>query len=126
MKLNYFNAKDFSVKLKATIHKSGKLGFTRQTAEALGFEGKEESYIKFAYDEEDNKALYMVNGTANDGSSFRINKAGNYYYANTSVLFDKLGINYKGKTCIFDMIKIENEGLDLYKMTKRELNRKEA
>ena len=38
-------------------------------------------------------------------------------------MFDALGIDYANKTIIFDMIKLQEENSEVYKMTKRELDK---
>ena len=126
MNLRYYNASDFSEKLKVTVHHSGKLGFTRRTATALGFGKRENNYIIIATDEDSEGDLYMINCAIEDSAAFRVNKAGNYYYANTAALFDNIGIDYKNKetTIIFDIVKVKGEGQDLYKMNKRVIKRR--
>lgn len=128
MKLRYYNAANFSTKLKVTVHHTGKLGFTERTASALGFDGRERNSIIIATDEDNEGDLYMINCIEEDSASFRVNKAGNYYYANTSALFEEIGIDYKdrNKTIIFDLIKVKEQDLDIYKMNKRVLNKKEV
>ena len=58
-----------------------------------------------------------------DGDSFKVCKAGAYYYVNTKVMFDSLGIDYISKTIIFDIIKLQDTVNEVYKMIKRELER---
>lgn len=126
MKLRYFNADDYSTKLKVTVQHTGKLGFTRQTADTLGFGKRAENFIIIATDEESEGDLYLINGATTSEHPFRVNKAGDYYYANTAALFDEIGIDYKdtGITIIFDLIKIKDETLDIYKMNKRIIKKK--
>ena len=38
-------------------------------------------------------------------------------------MFDALGVDYSGKTIIYDMIKAQDGGGNVYKMIKRELER---
>ena len=38
-------------------------------------------------------------------------------------MFDALDIDYTNKTIIFDMIKLQEENSEVYKMTKRELDK---
>lgn len=126
MKLRYYNANEYSTKLKVTVQRTGKLGFTRQTADALGFSKKADNFIIIATDEESEGDLYLINGAPSGEHPFRVNKAGDYYYANTAALLDEIGIDYKdtSTTIIFDLIKVKDETLDLYKMNKRIIKKK--
>lgn len=113
------SASKYTSKLKATVHTSGKLGFTEVTARELGFKEDTENFVQFAQDDENQDILYLINGAIDDGDSFRINKAGKYFYVNTKLLFDSLGVDYINNTVIFDMVKIKIGDKELYKMTSR-------
>lgn len=115
------SASRFISKLKATVHTSGKLGFSEVTAKELGLFNNEEHFVQFAQDTEDPSVLYLINGTADDGDSFKVCKSGAYFYINAKLMFDSLGVDYINKTIIYDMIKSSNEEGDVYRMTKREL-----
>lgn len=119
------SAKKFQTKLKATVHKSGKLGFADAAAKELGFASNAEPYVKFAVDEENPSILYLINVKEGDEDSFRVNKAGNYYYVNTRLMFDSLQIDYINETVIYDMIKVEGIENDVYRMNKRTTKRAE-
>ncbi|MCQ2050603.1 MAG: hypothetical protein MJY74_00120 [Bacteroidaceae bacterium] len=114
MGLKIFSAKKYSVKLKATIHASGKLGFTENTANF--FEICPGSGIKFANDE--NNKLFMIFCKEADDDCFAINKAGAYYYVNAKPLFDDLGFDYRNNSIIFDITKADNFE-NTYKLTIR-------
>jgi hypothetical protein len=121
MKLKFYKAADVASKAKATIHKTGKLGFSSETIGYLGIE--EGKYIKFAQNEEDENDvnLYAVLSDVQDEDCFRIHKSGNYYYVNTKGLFDSIGIEYFKKTIIYDIVKSEYEGAQIIKMNRREI-----
>lgn len=120
MELKILSAKEFVVKLKATIHSTGKLGFTEATAKELKL--TKQSGIKFATDNDNN--LYLINCRSYDEDSFRVLCTGNYFSVNAKVLFDNLGYDYKSKNIIFDMVKEKNDELEVYKLLKREKPRK--
>lgn len=108
MGLIIYNATDFEVRLKCTIHNSGKLGFTDATAKALKLSGNGDSVL-FASDENDAKQLYLIYNKTTVPGSFKINKAGAYFYVNAKGLFDKLGYNYKDQVIMFDMIECKSK-----------------
>lgn len=121
MKLNFFTASEYENKAKATVHKTGKIGFSTGAIDYLQI--SEKKFIKFAKNEDDeNDAnLYAIITSQNDENCFRIIKSGNYFYVNTKGLFDKLEIDYTKKTYIYDLIKIEIEGNEIIKMIRREI-----
>ncbi|MBS7120469.1 MAG: hypothetical protein KH117_05660 [Dysgonomonas sp.] len=126
MRIKILSAKDYDVKLKCTVHATGKLGFTEATSSRLEF--NEESAIKFGLDEEDEETLYLVNSKIKDEDSFSVNKIGDYYSVNAKTLFDNLGFDYTNNIISFDMIEVKsndfNEGEEVYKLIRKEKPRK--
>lgn len=122
----FYSAKQFSVKLKATIQATGKLGFTDETAKELGLSSQ--TYIKLGTDEDDPGVMYLVVLQEEDDDAFKVCKAGDYFYLPTSVLFMSLGYDFKSKTIIFDITRAKE--LDnkfngkVYKLNKRESDKK--
>ena len=117
MGFTIINASQFTIRLKATIHSSGKLGFTEVTARELGF--GDNSFVKFAQDNDDKTILYLINNTSQDDEAFRVCKAGRYFYINTKIMFDSLDVDYKSKTVIFDLVRVKVADGDVYKLNKR-------
>lgn len=111
----------FSVKLKATIQKTGRLGFTKETADVIGCH--KGINIKFARDTEDGNVFYMIIVPQGTSNSFEVCKAGQYYYVQTKLLFDSLSLDYKHTTIMFDMVRMYNLDTSLegcvYKLIKR-------
>ena len=126
MALKKFNANEYKVKLKATIHSSGKLGFTDATARVLGLDTS--GGIVFATEDgeqnEKEKPLYLICCKVFEDGAFKVTKAGNYFSVNAKGLFDSLGYDYKKNTIIFDMIQAKEEGENVYKLVKREKPKK--
>ena len=75
-----FNAKELTQKLKATVQRTGKLGFTAETLEVLNIH--QGTHIRIAEDTESKRILWMgvIQEPAND--AFPVNKAGTYFYVN--------------------------------------------
>ena len=125
--IRIIKTRDFNVKLKATIDSSGRHGFTSDTAVALSLSSA--SFAKFANDDEDDKALYLIISSSEDEDSFKVTKSGAYYYLPTSLMFDAFGYDYKRYNIMFDLVRIseldELLGGNVYKLNKRVLMRKE-
>ena len=102
MRFKILSAKQFAIKLKATIQASGRLGFTSETATALDF--KSGKFAKFAQEDE-NKSLYLIITDEGSEDAFSIRENGGYYYIATKVMFDTLGYNYENGNIMFDLIR---------------------
>ncbi len=117
---------DFNVKLKATIHSSGRLGFTADTANKLNL--SEHKYIKFAKDDEDENELFMVFVSNEDDDTFKVTRSGKYFYLPTTAMFQSFGYDFKKFNIMFDLVRMSD--LDeivngkVYKLNKRVLMRK--
>lgn len=122
MKLKYWKPTTTGI-VKATIHRSGKLGFSQAAINKL--EINESTYVKLAINESDVKDtnLYLKVVNELDGESLKVNKAGNYFYLSTRDFFNEYGIDYRKKKIIYDIVEMEYEGEKLFKLIKREKER---
>jgi|WetSurMetagenome_2_1015567.scaffolds.fasta_scaffold341310_1 hypothetical protein len=122
MKLKKITTRDSG---KATIHLSGKMGFSQSAIMKLHL--NESKYVSFALNDEDKKDqnLYMMIVNEKEDDTLKINKAGNYYYINARNIFEELNIDFKRKNVIFDIKEIEYEGENIYKLIRREIDRKQ-
>ena len=126
MAITILSAKNFAIKLKATIQASGRLGFTAETATALGLESGK--FAKFAKDDE-NGALYLIINNERSEDAFEIRLTSGYYYVPTKVMFDALGFNYENGNIMFDLVRKSSLDDDLqgqvYFMKQRPIKNKE-
>ncbi len=122
MALSVYSAKNYSTKLKVTVQKTGKLGFTADTANSLCL--TPESCIKIACDEEQADDLYMIVCNEPDEDGFKVGLNSGYYSLPTTLLLKELGLDYTHNTVIFDLSREpaldEEAGGKVYKMTKRQ------
>lgn len=126
MKIKFISPKLAEGNIKCTVHVTGKLGFSKQAIKQLNINSS--SYVKIGINEDDkNDAnLYMIIQKEKDNDTFKINKAGDYYYVNTRYLFDDLKIDYIRNKIIYDIQEIEISGMKIYKLNMRMLNRKKS
>lgn len=124
--ISIIKTSDFNVKLKATIHSSGRLGFTADTANRLKL--SEQTYIKFAKDDENDSDLFMIIVAEEDEDTFRVVRSGKYYYLPTTAMFQSFGYDFKKLNFMFDMVRMsdydEIVNGKVYKLNKRVLMRK--
>src|SRR5258708_24012722 len=122
MKIKFFNPENLDKNLKATVHKSGKMGFTIESARKMDLSAEKSMSIGINEDDEEDKNLYIVVNPSKQKDSFPILKAGNYYYVNTKPLFDSLKFDYLKKNISFELSedKIENMKVFIFKTTEKE------
>ena len=115
MELEILSAKEYNIKLKATIQASGKLGFTAPTAKFMNF--TPQGGIKFGRDSRGQ--LYLIYCSSCDEDTFKFYVSNGYYSVNTKVLFDNLGYDYANQSIAFDLIRVPDEKQEIYKMMQR-------
>lgn len=102
--MKILSAVEYSTKLRASVHASGRLGFSYEAAKSLGINGK--SSVKFGQDDDDPSVLYLIVPTEPNEECFPVKPSGPYYYVPTKTLFDALGVDYAGSTVIFDLVRM--------------------
>lgn len=116
----FFDATEYTSNLRCTIQKSGKIGFSDFTQKKLGINDKMSIKIGIDGTKEDYSHLLLQLLEVVETKAFKINKAGNYYYFNPKPLLDELGIQYKNRNIMYDMIVID-ENEKIYKLIKKEV-----
>lgn len=104
--------------IKASIHKTGKLGFSSAAQSFLNI--NEDTYFKIGFNDGDinDTNIYMVPALGNE-KAFKVSKAGDYYYINLKHIFDKRGIEYQSESNIYDIRKQNSSGVDYFVLIKR-------
>jgi hypothetical protein len=106
---------------KATVHKSGKLGFSSGAAKMMEFEVN--TYYRIATNAEDinDKNLYLMVGDKDTNDVFHVAKAGSYYYIRVKSLLEKLGVDYLNEKVTYDikMVKDSEGDLTYFKLERR-------
>ena len=126
MAIQILSAKKFAITLKVTIQKTGRLGFTDETAKALDLESGK--FATFAQDSENDSLYLIINNEANE-DAFDIRLSSGYYYISAKTLFDTLGFDYANNTIMFDLIRQSSLDDDLqgqvYLMKQRPIKNKD-
>lgn len=119
MKIKFFSLNDLDRNIKATVHKTGKIGFTVDAAKKLSLSVNCSLSIGMNEENTGDSNLYvMVHSTVETGA-FKVSKAGGYYYVNTKVLFDNLKIDYTNSAIVYDITEEDIDGQKIYKFKKR-------
>lgn len=118
---NMVNAKDFAVKkCKATIQKSGKLGFSAAAAELMQLQPSRSLLVS---DCQDGNLAMVVLPDASDVRAFAVRKSVNYYTVDLKMFFDQRAVDYHQTdyTIIYDIVQLPEKYMDrpVFKLTKR-------
>ena len=126
MAIQILSARKYATVLKVTIQKTGRLGFTDETAKALDLQSGK--FAKFAQDDE-NESLYLIIINEANEDAFEVRVSSGYYYIPAKTLFDALGFNYENSNIMFDLIRKPSLDDDLqgqvYFMKQRPTKNKE-
>jgi hypothetical protein len=119
MKFKFLTPKDNVGIVKATVHKTGKMGFSTGAIKVLGLD--KNKYFKLALNEDDENDtnLYLVLAKESDKDTFVTNKAGPYYYIKIKHVLDELGVDYKSETIIYDIREVKDSEVKCYKLSRR-------
>jgi hypothetical protein len=118
-KLRLYSAKGLEkTRPKATVHLSGKLGFNRSAANQLGLENGS-GLLLFIDDNSDNLTLYLQILPEANQDSFKVVRAGRYFYAPTRPFFDAIKLDYSSHTVIYDLQRVDVDGEFYFKMSGR-------
>jgi hypothetical protein len=101
----------------ASIHQTGRTGFSTDANKLMKLSG--DKYIRIARkkNEEEKDNLYLFVDSEETEGSFKIIKAGKYFYLNTTPLFDELKYNYKEVKYTYKIRKYDKEK-EIYLLTR--------
>ena len=94
MEIDFFKASELESNVKCTIHRNGRLGFNGNSIKFLKI--SEFKYVRIGkgIDYAEDGTLYMQLVSDKNLDGFSLSLAGGYYYANTRMLFEKLGFDF--------------------------------
>lgn len=120
IELDFFDSSSKFGIIKATVHKTGKLGFSSGASKFMDIENVNFFNIGLNKANADDKSLYLVSAKNETDKSFKVVKAGDYYYIFIKNILRELKVDYKNESVIYDIEEIANNGQQLFKLTRRE------
>ena len=120
MKVKFYNPAELDRNIKASIHNTGKLGFTFEAANKLKLSEFKSMLIGRNEEDPTDENLYVVINDARQEGAFNVNKAGKYYYINTKALFDTFQWDYTKYSIIFNITPSQYEGSEVYIFKKKQ------
>lgn len=124
MKFNFHKPNKGKSLSKATIHQTGKVGFSSEAEKAMKLSIGKSIKIGSNADDINDENLYAIVLNEKNEDAFSIMKAGKYFYLNTKNLLKDLKIDYLSEKIIFDIEEMEIEGTIIFKFNKRIINKK--
>lgn len=125
MKLKVMNPDNLDKNLKATVHKTGKLGFTIEAARKMGLTVNTGVMIAINDEDSNDDSLYLTVHSPAAENMFKASKAGDYHYISTKALFDTLKVDYKNESIVYDISQELINGATYYKLKRREIPKKD-
>lgn len=100
---------------KASIHKTGKIGFTIETAKHFGITA--EKSMELAINEEDPTDLnvYGIIRPPDDPNAYKIQKAGDYHSVNAKGFFESIKLDYVNTNINYTVSEINVDGTPVLK-----------
>tara|TARA_R100000789_G_scaffold73730_1_gene69351 strand:+ start:110 stop:481 length:372 start_codon:yes stop_codon:yes gene_type:complete len=120
VELEFFDSSSKYGVIKATVHKTGKLGFSSGASKYMNLEEMEHINIGFNKSNPDDNCLYIVETNEETDKTFKIVQAGEYYYVFIKNILKQLNIDYKNESVIYDIEKMTVDGSLVYKLCRRE------
>lgn len=101
---------------KASIHKSGKLGFNSDAEEFMELQSGMEFQVARLRDAPPEEVLFLIPSREEypDRSRVRVAKAGDYYYIHLRNYFDLAGVDYDGNKYRYEIRSETRDGVELY------------
>ena len=111
--------------IKATVHKSGRLGFSSGAQKFMNLSEDHKFKVGFNNEDKNDDSIYLVGTSKENEQGFKVYKAGAYFYLKLKSVFENNKIDYKNENTIYNIEKITN-GIEYYKLNKRERVKKET
>lgn len=120
IELEFFDSSSKYGVVKATVHKTGKLGFSSGASKLMNLESTRYFNIGTNKGDHNDTSLYLVKIDEETDKSFRVIKAGDYFYVFIKNIMRELKIDYKNESVIYDIEEIEDGVPVIYRLTRRE------
>lgn len=119
------DARKFVGKCKATVQRSGRLGFTETAQDEMHLERGARLLVSDIGD--GNLAVVVLPLDKADDRGFEVKRSGVYFSVNMKAFFDQRGVRYRDSSIrtIYDIVRLDEQyqGLPVFKFTKRERKR---
>jgi hypothetical protein len=117
MDLEFADVKTAPLRPKATVHRSGKVGFNSDAADFMGLSGEEEFCVAYNPEQGPDGDLYLLppGPDVPENSCIGVAKAGEYFHLNLRRFFERYEIDYETYKIVYDIEEREDGGYTLLK-----------
>ncbi len=123
IEMDFFEPEDKLGPIKATVHRSGKLGFSLGAAKLIDFETNKLFKIGRKKDLNDaaSEILYLIPVEIEDDLTFKVLRAGSYYSMKIKRLLSQMNIDYRNEseTVSFDIDEVKENGKRYFKLIRK-------
>jgi len=117
--LEFFDSSSKYGVIKATVHKTGKLGFSSGASKFMNLENVDYVNIGLNKGNPEDDCLYIVKVNVETDKSFKVVKAGDYFYVFIKNILREQSIDYKNESVIYDIEEIQQQENKIYKLCRR-------
>ena len=124
MKLKFITPEKAAPVYRASVHRTGKIGFTIETAEHFKINVDKSLALAINEDDVNDKCLY---GVLNDGlpeNAYKIMKAAKYHSVSAKSFFETVGIDFSKGDVSYTINEIEIDGAKMLKFTPRNIEKR--
>lgn len=123
LEIDFFEPEDRLGPIKATVHKSGKLGFSIGASKLIDFEKNKLFKIGRKKDTQDatNEILYLIPVDTEDDLTFKVMRAGAYYSIKIKRLLSQMNIDYRNETetVSYDIDEVKENDKKYFKLVRK-------
>lgn len=123
IEIDFFEPEDKLGPIKATVHKSGKLGFSQGASKLIDFEKNKLFKIGRKKDANDstNEVLYLIPVENEDELTFKVMRAGAYYSMKIKRLLSQMNIDYRNEneTVSYDIDEVKEGDKRYFKLVRK-------
>lgn len=119
MRLTIVDATRKAPRPKATIHKTGNLGFNNDAADVLRLGSAVKAFRVAINADEDDGNLYLVPSSPDEDKAVHVSKAGEYYYLNLKDFFSRRNEDFANQKIMYDIKKLDYNGKLVFALKRR-------
>jgi len=119
MKLKFITPAKQSPVYRASVHQTGRIGFTIQTANQFGITINKSMVLAVNEDDPNDTSIYGILSDKGLPDTYKIMKGGHYHSVNAKSFFDTVGIDYAKGHISYNVSEVDNDGTKVLKFSVR-------
>ncbi len=124
MKLKFITPAMQQPVYRASVHMTGRIGFSIQTAKRFGIGIDKSMGLAINDDDPEDASIYGLLYEKDKSDAYRIIKGGDYHSVNAKVFFDTIGIDYSNGDISYNVSEVDIDGTKALKFSPRLVEKK--